>query len=117
MIPLQKQDIKIIASEKTEDPDKTEEVKEIAPQKKIEKEKKVPIAPTKQYYTVTIEGSAPVTVSYRVLAENPEQALELTKNAPLAGPPRPQLSRLKKQKATVHLSGTTIIKLTCNFIK
>jgi hypothetical protein len=77
-----------------------------------QKEKKLPIPIVKQYYTITLEVTAPITLSYRVLADDPEQALELIKNASLSASPKPHLHKMKKHKATVHMSGTSTIKLT-----
>lgn len=44
--------------------------------KKTEKPKPI----EKKYFTVKIETTLPATLTYNVLAETPEQALELTKN-------------------------------------
>lgn len=86
--------------------------------KKIEVVKPKP-PPAKQYYTVKMEITAPATLEYKILAESPEQALEIaTKASPgqfLVSPPKPNLSRMKKLKANIYLAGTTLIKLTKNF--
>lgn len=90
--------------------------KEVTPETLLKKEKKIPmVPPAKLYFTVVVEATAPLTLTYRVLAETPEQALELIKNAPMSVPPKPQLARAKKHKASVYASGTSIIKLTKNY--
>lgn len=94
---------------------KDEVEKEVAPKVVTKKAQKLPSPPEKQYYSVSLEALVPTTLTYRVLAETPEQALELIKNAPLATNPKLQLARLRKLKASVYLSGTSIIKLTKNY--
>lgn len=69
----------------------------------------------KQYYTVKLEVLAPTTLTYRILAENPEQALEMISRAPLSQAPMPNLSKMKKIKANVWLAGTTLLQLVKNF--
>jgi hypothetical protein len=71
--------------------------------------------PIRQYYTVKLEVVAPMTLTYRVLAESPEQALELAAQAPLSQAPRPHLSKMKKLKASIYLAGTTLLQLIKNF--
>lgn len=92
-----------------------ENKKEVAPEAVVKKAQKLPSPPEKHYYSVSLEALVPTTLTYRVLAETPEQALELIKNAPLATAPKLQLARLRKLKASVYLSGTSIIKLTKSF--
>ena len=85
------------------------EIKEI----KIKKETKVPVP--KQYYSVKIEASAPITLFYRILAETPEQALEIIEKTPascqMERAPKPIVQRAKKNSVQVYLSGTSLIKL------
>lgn len=87
------------------------------PPEKPKKEIKPP--PAKQYYTIKIEATAPCLLEYKILAETPEEAIEmLEKNlrqAPgknLITAPRPNLHKAKMHKANVFLSGTSLIKLT-----
>lgn len=67
----------------------------------------------KQYYTVKIEATAPVFLTYKILAEDEEQALEMIKSSTPVDV-KTDHSRVKKHKATVYLSGTTLVKLTKN---
>jgi len=69
----------------------------------------------KQYYTVKVEATAPIELTYRVWAEDPEEALEIFETSSFYSPPRPILSRMRKIKATVYRSGTTIIETIKNF--
>ena len=74
----------------------------------VEEEKK-----EKKYYRIKVEGTAPVVINYRVLAESPEEAIEMTKNvdySKMDGVPKPNLKRLKKSRSTAYLYGTIIIK-------
>lgn len=71
----------------------------------------------KQFYTVKMEVSAPVLLTYRVYAESPEQAIELVQKQPfqsLSEAPKPFLSRMRKLKATVYAAGNSLIQLTKN---
>lgn len=63
----------------------------------------------KIYYDVKIECMLPATLTYRVLAETPEQAAELIKNLqPIAV--KHKLTGRKQLKLTVYNAGTTLIK-------
>jgi hypothetical protein len=86
--------------------------KEITPKVKKAAAQVVPI---KQYFTIVVEANAPVTLQYRVLADDAEQALDLIKTAPLSAPPKPNIFRAKKIKASVYLTGTSLLKLTKNY--
>lgn len=81
---------------------------------KPKKEEKPP-AIVKQYFTVKLEVTAPVTLTYRVLAEDAEQALNLVTKSPMTipmvAPPKPVLGKMKKLKANIYLAGTSLIKL------
>lgn len=84
-------------------------------EKKIEK--KAVLKPIiKQYYSVRIEAVAPLSLSYRVLAETPEEALLMVERTPancqMDRTPKPSIQRLRKQSASVYISGSSIIKLT-----
>lgn len=73
---------------------------------------------TKQlkYYDVKIEVQLPATVIYKVLAESPEQALELANRASPVSV-KYNLLRKKDLKATVYDAGTTMIRFLKNFIR
>lgn len=70
---------------------------------------------TKQYYTVKVEANTPVLLTYRVYAEDPEQAIELVQRNPLSNlseAPKPLLARMRKLKATVYSAGNSLIQFT-----
>jgi hypothetical protein len=78
-------------------------------------EKKPTIIPEKQYFTVKVECTLPATLSYRILAETPEQAMELIKNVqPINVQYR--LQGKKGIKATVYNMGTSMIRLIQNMM-
>lgn len=79
----------------------------------MEKDKKTPIV--KKYYTVKVEGIVPITVTYKILAESPEEALELSRRAIPVSKPQPILNKLKKIKATVYSYGSLLVHLTKSF--
>ena len=73
-----------------------------------EKEKK----PEKIYYTIKLDVMAPMELSFRVLAESPEEAAEMISKMPLpplAAAPRPDLSRMRKIKARIYKYGLSTI--------
>lgn len=63
------------------------------------------------YYTIKIEADIPSTVTYRILASSPEEALERLPYAVLSEPVKPHLSKMKKKSAKVFKSGTLEIKM------
>lgn len=84
---------------------------------KQDKDKKIQPSQNKSYYNVTVEGIVPVTVVYRVYAENPEDAYRMVKTAPwqnLAGNPVPKMNRLKSMKSVIKKWGTAMIELMVN---
>jgi len=82
----------------------------------VVKQAKVPLAHTKSppikekhYYDVKVECMIPATLTFRVLAEDPQQAAELIKGAS----PRSVQHRLvgrKDLKLSVYEAGTTMLK-------
>ena len=79
--------------------------------KKDKKKDKKPEIPQKKPYTVKLEVMAPVELTYRVWAENAEQAITLFQTmGQLSSPPKPILSRRKNIKATVYKYGTIMIE-------
>lgn len=98
----------------TKTPEETEEAKEKA--EKLKKKKEQP--KIKQYYTVKIESTGPVLLTYRVFAEDENEAFEMIKKNPnqsMSEPPKHSLSKLKRLKATVYQAGSSLIKLVKNF--
>jgi hypothetical protein len=70
----------------------------------------------KRYFDIKLECTAPVTISYRILAETPEEALSLIdRHSPISIKP-PQLHQKRKLKATIYEAGSLMIKLIRNFI-
>lgn len=72
---------------------------------------------TKEYYTVKLEALAPITITYRVLASSPEEALELAIKGKerQSSPTSVFYTRMKKLKATVYAAGTSMIQFTKGF--
>ncbi len=71
------------------------------------KEQKLP--PPKYYYDVKIECMLPTTLTYRILAETPEQAAELIKGkSPNAV--HHKLSGKKDLMLRVYASGSSMLK-------
>jgi len=75
--------------------------------------------PKLEYYTIKLETMMPVTLTYQVLAESPEKAIEKIIVSPTSVPfresPRLFYPQLKKIKITVYNIGTTLIRLIKNF--
>ncbi len=78
-------------------------------EKELEAEAKLP--PPKKYYDVKLEAMAPITVTYRVLAESPEAALELINRSPPTHV-RHVLNKKRNLKAVVYDAGSTLIRFT-----
>lgn len=80
-----------------------------------EKKKKAKI-PQKKPYDIRIESNIPAILTYKsVLAESPEQALQLTKNLQPNGV-QYKLNRRRDIKATVYAAGSLIILLIKNLV-
>jgi hypothetical protein len=77
-------------------------------------EKHSPIV-SKQYYDVKIECMLPATITYRVLAEDPQQAAELIKGMSPIGVKHRLIGR-KELKLTVYDAGSTMIRWMRNLI-
>lgn len=73
----------------------------------------------KQYYTVELTGQAPVTLTYRILADDEEQALqEVERNItsiPFSKPPKVLFAQFRKKQGRVFKFGTTLIDYIRNF--
>jgi len=69
----------------------------------------------KFYYDVKIECLLPATLTYRVLAEDPQQATTLIKNQSPNGV-RHRLIGRKELKITVYDAGSNMIKFFRNLI-
>ena len=63
----------------------------------------------KQYYTVKIEAQAPIHLTYKILAESPQQALEQVEKQLLKSqsePPKIIWSQIRKLIGRVYQAGT-----------
>jgi hypothetical protein len=72
---------------------------------------------SKEYFTVKIETVAPVILTYKILAETPEEAAEMAgkkKGQQMSGPPIILFAKLGKLKAKVYKAGTSLLQLTKN---
>lgn len=67
----------------------------------------------KQYYTVELTGNAPVTLTYRILAEDGQQALQDVQNniigKPFSKPPKVHYGQFRKKEGKIFRFGTTMI--------
>lgn len=77
-------------------------------------ENKKPIE--KKYYDVKVECMLPATITYRVLAEDPEQAIAMTKGMPPVNV-RHKLPGRKELKVAVYDAGSTMIRLVKNLLR
>lgn len=71
--------------------------------------------PIKEYFTVRIEATAPIILTYKVFAESPEQAVELARKLTgqqLTAPPNIIWPALRRIRATVYNLGTSLVRLT-----
>ncbi len=78
-------------------------------------EKKVAKPIEKKYYEVKVECTLPATVTYRILAETPEQALDLIKGKSPNGV-KHRLAGRRDIKVMVYDSGSTIVRLVKNLL-
>jgi hypothetical protein len=70
----------------------------------------------KVYYEIKVESLLPSTITYRILAESPEQAVEMIKNSnPISV--KHKLIGKKDIKLTVYNFGCSVILFIKNFIR
>ncbi len=73
----------------------------------------------KQYYTIKLEGTAPVELHYRVLAENGQEALQMVERnivgQPFSTPPKIKFGQFRKLKGQVFKYLTNTIEFVRNF--
>lgn len=74
------------------------------------KDKKQELPPPKFYFDVKIECMLPATLTYRILAETPEQAADLIKGKQ-PNSVHYKLAGKKELKMIVYHAGSCIIKL------
>lgn len=81
------------------------------------KEKKVEKKLEKEYFTVKVETLAPVILTYKILAETPEEAAEVAakkQGQQQTAPPKILFAKLGRMKVKVYKAGTTLLRLTKN---
>lgn len=71
--------------------------------------------PELKYYDVKIEAMLPATLTYKVLAESPQQAADLIKNKQPNSVKHRLIGR-REQKLTVYDSGSTLIRFVKNLL-
>lgn len=81
----------------------------------IDKVKKEIAKPVQEYYDIKVEAKLPATLSYRVLANSPEDAIEKCKKL-TPNDVKYKLVNKKELKIVVYLAGSTIIKLIKNCV-
>lgn len=67
-----------------------------------------------QYYTVKLDVIAPVELTFKIWAKNPQEAIEKCDRAPIASTPKLR-NRGRKKKAVVYRSNYSNIELQKNF--
>lgn len=82
----------------------------------MEKNKQKP--KLKEHFIVKLEGIVPVTLTYRILAESPEEATAIAiklQGQQQASPPKIMFSRFTKFQAKVYRQGRSILEFVKNF--
>lgn len=69
----------------------------------------------KQYFDIKMEVLLPATVTYRVIAEDAEKALEQINNTTSPNSIKYHLTKKKILKAMVYDAGCSVIKFIKNF--
>jgi len=70
----------------------------------------------KRYFDIRVDALVPCSMTYRVLAENEEDALkQMDKKDPTSF--KPKLIAKKLVKATVYEAGSLMIRLVKNYIR
>jgi hypothetical protein len=111
--PLAQRIVEELLKERTED---TVKVSTVVPQPlKKEAKKEPPAVKPKFYYDIKLDAMLPATLTFRVLAETPEQAAGMIKNmSPVAV--KHKLVGKKDLKLTVYLAGSSMIMWARNLI-
>jgi hypothetical protein len=78
---------------------------------KKEAQKKTAQPKPQQYYDVRVEALVPSILTYRILADDPQQAAELIKGKQ-PNQVQPQLARRKELIAKVYPSGSSLLQHT-----
>ena len=85
--------------------------------KKGEKQKPTEKLPEKKWFELNVEGIVPITVSYRVFAEDEDKAFEeyMRGNAKLLQKPSMNLQQLKKKRISIRNTTSALFKWVKNF--
>ncbi len=83
--------------------------------KKAVKLAQTPVIKPKLYYDVKVECMLPATLTFRVLAEDPQQAVELIKGASPCGVKHRLIGR-KDIKLSVYDAGSTMLRWMKNLL-
>lgn len=75
---------------------------------KLAEKKKIPEPPPKYYYDVKVECMLPATLTYRILAETPEQAADLIKGRSPNSVAHKLIGR-KELNLKVYLAGSSMM--------
>lgn len=68
-----------------------------------------------KYYTVIIDALIPAKLTYNILAESPESALELAKTKHPTQPPQFNFSQIRRLVGKVYDMGTVMLRHTRHF--
>ena len=79
-------------------------------------EKAQPVKPVKKYYDVKVEVMMPATLTYRVLADSPQQAAELIKNLS-PNMIKPKLHGRREIKLMVYDAGCVTMQFVKNLLR
>src|SRR5437868_2224790 len=110
------QDILTEAKEKELDSKEAAKKAELAAKKKKEDEiKKIAAIKPTSYYDVKVECMLPATLTYKVLAETPDQAADMIKNLTPNSVKHKLIGR-RESKLQVYDAGSTLIKFIKNLI-
>lgn len=68
--------------------------------------------PEKQWYSVKLEVMVPAEITYRILATDESEAIQLSLKQSPSEPPRFRLPQMKRLSAKVYKAGTSLLKLS-----
>jgi len=94
-------------------PEEIKAYEETKRKEEVEK-KKLPIKKEKKHFDIRLEAMAPVILTYRILADDEQDALlQMDKKTPTSI--KPIILRKKNIKATVYDAGSSLIKFVKAF--
>src|SRR5271166_2445015 len=111
--PLSERIVEELLKERSQD---TIKVSTVSQPLKKEAKKELPAIPPKYYYDIRVETMLPATLTFRALAETPEQAAAMIKNmSPVAI--KHKLAGKKDIKLTVYAAGSSMLLWARNLIR